>query len=89
MTFKINDRVKWSSQAQSYWRLKVGTVVEVVPAGQEPVTKPKGAGFARRHESYIVEVPGKTPKAKAKLYWPVVSVLKPATASDMSGSKVA
>lgn len=86
---KIGDRVKWSSQAGSYTKEKIGTVVGVVPAGE--VVNPVGMrkhfadyhptchelmfdGYSKRdHESYLVLV--ERGKAKAKLYWPLVKYL--------------
>lgn len=35
-----------------------------------------GWGDKRNHTSYLIAVPGKTSKAKPKLYWPRVSALK-------------
>lgn len=75
MTINLGMKVKWVSQANGGWKEKVGTVVEVVDANYPPKS-PAGSGWMRNHESYIVSVPGKTAKAKPKLYWPRVSALK-------------
>lgn len=75
MKFKLNDKVAWTSQAQGCTRSKVGTVVLVVAPGDRPGSMIPGCGFPRRHESYVVEVPSKTGRAKPKLYWPVASGL--------------
>jgi hypothetical protein len=75
--FRLGDKVKWVSQANAGWLKKVGIVVEVVPEYKFP-QHPHGCGGYRRVESYVVEVPGKTPKAKPKLYWPVPSLLQKA-----------
>ena len=78
MTFRVGDDVSWTSQAQGFTRRKVGTVAEVVPAGQRPdrarfarLYKGAGVGFARDNESYVVMV-GNAP------YWPRVAHLKAA-----------
>ena len=85
MTFKLNDKVAWASQSQGSARRKVGTVVQVIPANVPP--KLVGSGLARPHESYVVSVPGKTARAKPKIYWPVVSLLQPAKEKDVPGSR--
>lgn len=72
-------KVKWGSQAGGMWKEKVGEVVAVVPAGGDPNAaleqsnlprRLKNPGMRRDHESYVV-------RANGKLYWPVVSKLKP------------
>jgi hypothetical protein len=95
MSFKIGDRVKWTSQAGGYAAEKTGTVVAVIPVGRRfgllkylrPLNLDEaracyntgpidGAGLARDHESYLVEVKtGKTDAAKKTLYWPRVKGL--------------
>jgi len=87
LSFKLGDHVIWWSQSQGTHTTKVGTIVAVVPAGKNPsklaVDWPKYAkvgrtGFGvldRQEESYLVSVV-QGPKAKPKLYWPVVSGLK-------------
>lgn len=95
--FKIGDLVTWTSQAGGYAAEKIGKVIAVVPAGKQPIDvglTMRGAGFSRKHESYVVEVskPNRrkvSKEAKAagitaypptsKLYWPVVSILLPAS----------
>lgn len=74
--FKIGDKVKWSSQAQGYSKIKEGEVVQVVPSGERPdrerfieLYKHSGCGFGRSAESYVVRV-------KRKHYWPVASKLE-------------
>jgi hypothetical protein len=75
-TFQVGDRVKWTSQANGGWRKKVGTVIEVVPAGRYSNL---GSGCSpRKAESYVIEVPGKTPNAKPQIYFPVPSLVKKA-----------
>ena len=91
MGFKIGDFVEWTSQAGGYAKSKRGLVVEVVPINAEPSRKPRGAGLGgRKHQSYIVEVLGETPRQKATLHWPVVSQLKLAAklADKLAGSDV-
>lgn len=88
---KIGDNVYWESHGQQGYTTKKGKVVQVVPAGVLPKQgffipthkfmygygRGTDMGFPRKHESYLVEVPGgKTPKAKPRLYWPVTSKLK-------------
>jgi hypothetical protein len=72
VTFKVGDIVEWTSQAAGCTRTKRGEVVEVVPAGCQPVpmSKNRNPGNARDHESYLVRVKG------AGLYWPRVSALR-------------
>lgn len=81
--FKLDDSVKWSSQAQGGWKTKVGIIVQAVPAGEYPDRDkfPKlytgaGVGMSRKHESYVVAVDcGKTPGSSIRHYWPRVSAL--------------
>lgn len=79
--FQLGDEVTWTSQAAGTLRTKTGKIVEVVRTGDRP-TRMRNTGIDRRHESYVIEVPGKTPRQKTKLYWPRVSqltlVVKPA-----------
>ena len=70
------DKVKWSSQAQGYKKIKEGTIVQVVPKGERPdrerflyLYKNAGCGFGRNHESYVVMV-------KNTPYWPRVNKLE-------------
>ena len=78
--FDIGNQVTWTSQAQGFSKVKTGKVEAVIPAGR-PLSEDQrselpGAGVRRSHESYLVRVPGKTPAARSKLYWPTVSRLK-------------
>ncbi len=66
------DEVTWVSQSQGYRTQKTGKVVEFVQAGKEPRTKLRSDGWVRDHGSYVVAVPGKTPKSATKMYWPRV-----------------
>jgi hypothetical protein len=88
--FSIGDTIFWSSQANASHKVKRGTIVLVVPAGETPYTimpiaykalydrSPlDGGGMARKEQSYLVAVP-QSGKAKPKLYWPRVSALKKA-----------
>ena len=79
--FKEGDEVIWSSQAGGGWKVKVGDVVEVIPA-EVNVQKSRfsqflGApGLPRKEESYIVCVgPKPGSRAKPKYYWPRTSAL--------------
>jgi hypothetical protein len=72
--FKEGTVVKWSSQAQGYTTTKVGTIVQVVPAGMfmDCTRFPalyKKSGLDRSHESYVVQV-------GSKFYWPIASKLE-------------
>ena len=83
----IGDKVKWHSQANATKRIKVGIVVGIVPAGEQPrmgkldfsvvPTERHRRNFGlrtlpRNRESYIVSVKeGVTDKAKRVLYRPI------------------
>lgn len=82
---RLGQKVRWKSQAGGTWKVKLGTVVCVVPAGMHwrdawdglpPWEQQKYAGaggfsaIARPEESYLVAVPSASEKAKPKLYWP-------------------
>ena len=60
---------------------KVGTVSKIVPAARRGRSR-----CARNVESYEIQVPGKTAKAKPKTYWPVPSLLKRADAKAPLGA---
>lgn len=76
-TFKVGDMVTWDSQAAGTLLRKTGRVVEVVPAKTPPAFRMYST---RDHESYVVEVPGKTSRAKPRRYWPLASKLRRAKA---------
>lgn len=89
---KVGDRVRWTSQSQGYRREKRGEVVAVVPPGVHPCVawnrfeagefrisplfSSASYSLPRNHESYLIAVPTKTGRGKARLYWPVVSLLQ-------------
>lgn len=87
MSFKIGDKVKWSSQASGSTKEKIGEIVRIVPAkmrfseiivslnqsGKKFSLKCDGWSY-RSHESYAVFVPTKSGKSN-HLYWPIVSRL--------------
>lgn len=84
MKFKIGQLVKWTSQAGSYRKTKHGKIAQIVTEGNQPshddfpqLFRGSGCGFGRKAESYVVLV-GKKP------YWPVASLLKPATCPDFN-----
>jgi hypothetical protein len=79
--FALNDKVTWTSQAGGHTKKKTGTVVQVVPTGMLPSGQfsPRQPGSERRHESYVVHVPTASGRGKGQYYWPVRSLLKPAT----------
>jgi hypothetical protein len=74
MQLKVNDEVKWTSQAAGHAVEKVGHVVEVVPAGAQPVTKLDRPGASRDHESYVVRA--RKPNGRVANYWPKVKYLQ-------------
>ena len=69
-TIGIGSTVQWTSQSAGTVRAKRGMVIEVVPAGVRPDVR--GAGMARDHESYVVQVGGRR-------YWPRVNLLTDVT----------
>lgn len=77
--FSIGSLVQWSSSANRTTSIKKGVVEAVIAPKCYPTDAQRkeadAYGMARDHESYLVRVPGKTVKAKGKLYWPRVSGL--------------
>lgn len=89
--YAVGEVVKWKSQAGGNTKEKQGTVVLVVPPREHFIdrvsylelkakhrTKTGSSGWgvlSRDHESYLVSVPAKNPKAKPFLYWPLVKYL--------------
>lgn len=83
--FQLGQQVAWTSQSAGVAKIKAGEIDEVVPAGKYPdrsrfeaLYRGPGVGLHRGHESYVVLVPGKTPRSKGKLYWPRVTHLREA-----------
>jgi hypothetical protein len=76
-TFKIGDRVVWSSASNGTWEKKVGIVERVCPPNYRPNDLIPGCGLSRDHESYVIRV-GARPGVKGKLYWPIASKLRKA-----------
>ena len=80
-SFKEGDEVTWSSQANGVSKVKIGEVVEVLPAGKSILKSRFRDGLdastiPRDEESYIVCVgPKPGTRAKPKYYWPRVSAL--------------
>jgi hypothetical protein len=80
MSWKLEDYVTWTSQANAYTKTKRGCIVGIVPADQLPklnyINLPfhLGTVMPRNHESYIVAV--KSGRFARKLYWPRVSALE-------------
>jgi hypothetical protein len=77
---KVGDRVGWASQSWGYITTKRGTIIAVVPRGEQAnyclpegfkCNSSAGYGFSRKHESYLVQVDGKGKRA----YWPLVKHL--------------
>ena len=84
MSYKVGDKVQWTSQAQGRSKQKKGIVAEVVSGDARPsksrfpqLYKGCGVGFARGHESYVILV-GHKP------YWPRVSQLSPTGTKDVA-----
>jgi hypothetical protein len=74
--FKIENKVKWTSQAQGFSKEKVGEVVQIVPPGDRPnkerfmdLYKGPGVGIGRNHVTYVVRVGNRH-------YWPRVKHLQ-------------
>jgi hypothetical protein len=83
--YKVGDDVSWESQSQGSRKRKVGTVVQVVRAGNTPrITKVlqedyrpmQTYGRGRKDVSYLVAVQPAEGNAKPVLYWPRASSLK-------------
>ena len=76
--YALGDRVTWRSQAGSYTKTKIGTIVDVFQAGRFPVTKAKNiTRTTRKHESYVVSVEEKLQRGgfRTTMYWPLVANL--------------
>lgn len=83
--FSLGQTVCWTSQAGGSARFKTGVVEEVVMAKAYPnrerfpqLYRGSGVGLARDKVSYVVRVPGRTPKSAGTVYWPRVGALRPA-----------
>ena len=75
--FQVGDGVYWGSASSGSYRRKVGVVVAVVEAGENPVppeglkcNSAAGYGMPRDHRSYLVRVGN-----KKGVYWPRVKHL--------------
>lgn len=83
MSFKVGDKVTWTSQSAGSTRTKIGDVVEIVHDDELPTTKKKDIGMQRKHESYVVRAYAVNRSTKStKLYWPRVSKLRAYTAEE-------
>ena len=75
MQFQMNDKVEWTSSNAH----KFGRVIAIVPIRKLPrdIGYPQVGLDAspRDHESYVVR--GGEMNRKTKLYWPMVSPLRP------------
>lgn len=83
--FNVGDTVTWSSQAGGHTKVKTGVIEEVVSPKNYPnrerfpqLFNGSGTGLYRDDVSYVVRVPGKTPKSAGTLYWPRAGALKKA-----------
>lgn len=72
MTFKVGDKVRWTSpRPRGAGVLEhSGVVIEVVPAGGLP--RVKWLATSRSHESYLVQEDGK----RREIFWPLVRWFK-------------
>lgn len=84
---KVGDKVKWTSQAQGYTRMKEGEVVAVIAEGDRPsreafldLYKGPGCGYGRTGESYVVRV-------GRKHYWPRASLLEAQGPGELEHTK--
>ena len=80
MKLVIGAQVKWTSQAGSVSKEKVGEVVAVIPPKKLPskedfpsLYRGAGIGSSRSHESYVIRV--KTGATASRIYWPRVNGL--------------
>lgn len=79
MKLTIGSKVRWNSQAGGVWKVKIGTVVGIVPPEKDPrgfvptgfIVKEAGWG-GRDHESYLIQV-----GRRRRLMWPLVKNLMP------------
>jgi hypothetical protein len=88
MTFKVGQKVRWSSSSAGSTTEKVGEVVVLVKARTYPNVSVAcqvhnahsqfGYGMRRNHDSYLVLVRPASGKGKPSIYWPRVSALQPA-----------
>ena len=84
-SFRVGDKVKWTSHSQGVWTEKRGEIIEIVPA-QRGVRLEQykhtynltsfSKGMPRLHESYVIAVA--SDNGKPKLYWPRANQLEPA-----------
>lgn len=83
MTFKVGDKVTWTSKAGGITRTKVGEVIEVVPARMVPVSMPGLMGRPRGYVSYVVRaVAVGTMTESIRAYWPHVGLLQPGVSEE-------
>ena len=90
---RIGSAVRWESPGRGVMKLKVGSVLERIPAGKTPeevgLAKRLGAQHARlmwsarararEKESFLVLVPGPSQRAIPSVYWPPVEKLRAVT----------
>ena len=88
--FQLGQRVLWTSSANGTTKEKRGEIVAVIAPRQAPYQHEIYGGdfharykslvdsrsLTRKEESYLIAVPGKTKRARPRLYWPRVSALK-------------
>ena len=84
----VGDHVEWTSQAGGHQKVKIGTVLAVVPEGWSPMTimydmgimgmyeSALGYGESRGHESYLILGPAREGRRKRQIYFPLVRNLK-------------
>lgn len=88
-TFALNDRVRWTSQANGRLREKIGNIFKILQPGETPLTfgipsAGKGWGSGRGTVSYVVEVQ----RARSKKYfWPLATKLQLVEAPTAAASE--
>ena len=83
--FQKGQTVRWRSQSNSQTTTKHGIIVAIIQPGERPhdifTCHPYRCmfdGLSRKEVSYLVEVAGKTQRAKKRLYHPRTAALKSA-----------
>lgn len=96
--FNTGDMVSFRSPGVGNKKLKVGTVIAVIPADTHPAWaryvgthnfKNVSGASARRHESYLVQVAAPSPNAQPFLYWPRVNMLSRWSGEEHHNERVA
>lgn len=78
-TFKVGDRVTWSSQAAGSWKTKTGTIVEVGTIGQYMKTKSRLATIRHHHVVRVTTIHSRG--TREDIYFPSTSAMSLVAAS--------